>query len=324
MQLSILVSLAVSAAPTLADYWKPEAGLRWQIVLSGDLIGPYPASIKAIDGDLYSNNESTWSDLKASGIKTICYFSAGSYEDWRPDAHEFNNQTDLGSPIKGWNGEWWLNTKSDNVRRIMGERMDLARQKGCDAVDPDNVDAYDNENGLGLTEDDAVDYVRFLAAEAHKRNLAVGLKNAGSIVDRVLDVVDFQVNEQCEEFDECDQFRPFIDANKPVFGIEYTKKDDSTPSRKDVEKICTTAAAEGFSTVIKHMSLNDWVVACNITSTARGNSSSTSNGTSIGNSTASTSSSATSATYSSGASVHQRSLGVVGLLAVTGVLCCIL
>lgn len=106
MQFLVLASFAVMATPILADYWKPEAGTPWQIVLSEDLKAPYPAGIKAIDGDLYSNPRSTWSDLKSSGYRTICYFSAGSYEDWRPDANEFRNDTDIGSPLKGWEGEW--------------------------------------------------------------------------------------------------------------------------------------------------------------------------------------------------------------------------
>ena len=44
-----------------------------------------------------------------------------------------------------------MNLKSDNVRKIMQARLDVAKEKGCDGVDPDNVDGYDNENGLDLT-----------------------------------------------------------------------------------------------------------------------------------------------------------------------------
>ena len=81
----------------------------------------------------------------------------------------------------------------------MKDRMDLAVTKGCAAIDPDNIDAYDNGGGgFNLSAADAVDYVQFLATEGHKRGLAVGLKNGGVIVDRVLKDVDFQVNEQCE------------------------------------------------------------------------------------------------------------------------------
>ena len=75
------------------------------------------------------------------GKKVICYFSAGSYEDWRPDASEFKKE-DLGRDLDGWPGEKWLDLDSENVRRVMKGRVELAKEKGCDGVDPDNVDGY--------------------------------------------------------------------------------------------------------------------------------------------------------------------------------------
>ena len=91
---------------------------------------------------MFNNTAETIHDIQSNGHKVICYFSAGSYEDWRPDADQFQNGTDLGKPLDGWPGEWWLNTTSANVRRIMLSRLDIASKKGCDGVDPDNVDAY--------------------------------------------------------------------------------------------------------------------------------------------------------------------------------------
>jgi len=77
--------------------------------------------------------------------------------------------------MEDWEGEWWLNTKSANVRAIMKTRIALAKSKGCDAIDPDNVDAYNNVNGLGLTKNDAIDYLKFLATEAHAAGMAIGV-----------------------------------------------------------------------------------------------------------------------------------------------------
>ena len=63
-------------------------------------------------------------------------------------------------------------------------RLELSVTKGCDGVDPDNVKGYDNDNGLGLTQVSALNYVNFLADAAYVRNLAIGLKNAVDIVPR--------------------------------------------------------------------------------------------------------------------------------------------
>lgn len=44
--------------------------------------------------------------------------SAGSYENWRPDAADFP-AADVGAPLAGWAGEKWLNIRSTAVRAIM-------------------------------------------------------------------------------------------------------------------------------------------------------------------------------------------------------------
>jgi hypothetical protein len=48
-------------------------------------------------------------------------------------------------------GENWLDIRSDNVSLIMKKRIDLAVQKGCDGVEPDNMDGYSNHSGFSLT-----------------------------------------------------------------------------------------------------------------------------------------------------------------------------
>ncbi|MMZ65925.1 hypothetical protein D1872_283710 [compost metagenome] len=59
----------------------------------------------------------------------------------------------------------------------MRARLDLAVQKGCDGVEPDNMDGYDNNTGFTLSADDQLAYNKFIANEARKRGLSVGLKN---------------------------------------------------------------------------------------------------------------------------------------------------
>lgn len=64
-----------------------------------------------------------------------------SYEPYRPDSKQFKSD-DMGSVMEGWEDEKWLKTNSANVRKIMAARIALAATKGCDAIDPDNVDGY--------------------------------------------------------------------------------------------------------------------------------------------------------------------------------------
>jgi len=52
--------------------------------------------------------------------------------------------------------------------------MQLATQKGCDGVDPDNVNAYNNGGeGFGLASQVAVDYLTFRASSAHSLGIAI-------------------------------------------------------------------------------------------------------------------------------------------------------
>ncbi|KAJ5613585.1 hypothetical protein N7528_007239 [Penicillium herquei] len=244
--------------------WQPDVGVKWQIELLYAL-NDTSAEAHIYDIDLFDNPNSTISTLQSMGRKVICYFSAGTYENWRSDADEFKS-SDLGENLSDWPGEKWLDTNSQNVRKIMQQRLDLAVSKGCDGVDPDNIDAYDNKNGLDLTEDDAIDYVNWLASEAHGRNLSLGLKNGGDIIDSVIDNMQWSVNEQCAQYDECDTYAAFIDADKPVFHIEYPKGDDTdndnNVTSKQKNTACNAANAGNFSTVIKNMDLDNWVEYC--------------------------------------------------------------
>ncbi|KAL4958683.1 endo alpha-1,4 polygalactosaminidase [Aspergillus stella-maris] len=252
--------------------WQPPVGATWQIILNG----AFPSSalsdssssmsVSIFDIDLFENPASTIESLHASGKKVICYFSAGTREDWRDDASEFQD-SDLGDGLDHWEGENWLDLRSDNVRSIMSRRLDIAQEKGCDAVDPDNVDAYGNDQGgIGLTEDDSVDFLSWLSSEAHSRGLAIGLKNAGSILPRLVGDMEFSVNEQCTEYNECDVYMPFVRQGKPVFQIEYPKGDysdevDISVARKT--EVCEGYQGEGmFSTLIKNMDLREWVQVC--------------------------------------------------------------
>ncbi|KAL8709493.1 MAG: hypothetical protein Q9220_005735 [cf. Caloplaca sp. 1 TL-2023] len=244
-----------------SNVWQPTAGTTWQIVLLDPLVNTTYPNVSVFDIDLFNNTADTISTLHSQGKKVICYFSVGSYEDFRPDSGQFLKGSDYGKPLQGWQGEWWANTRSENVRKIMLKRLDLAVEKSCDGVDPDNIDAYDNDNGLGLTIDDAIDYVNFLADAAHSRNMSVGLKNAGTILREVESRLQWSVNEQCVQYDECDTYQPFVDHGKPVFHIEYPS-DAPSITGDDKSKHCDDNSEKRFSTVLKKMELDEWLYAC--------------------------------------------------------------
>ncbi|HET8903218.1 MAG TPA: endo alpha-1,4 polygalactosaminidase [Saccharospirillum sp.] len=251
--------LPVNVAPVTGGSWyQPPVGVTWQwqlLVPAGTSLNT-SYDVAVYDVDLFDTSEATIQDLKVSdGRKVICYFSGGSYENWRDDEAEFSGN-ELGSTLDGWPNERWLDVRSTNVHRIMQERLDLARDKGCDGVEPDNMDGYLNDPGFNFTASDQLAYNRFIANEAHKRGLSVGLKNDLDQVEALVDYFDFSVNEQCFEYDECGLLKPFIDAGKPVLNAEYPA-DDWLDDANEIDQLCNQANALQFSTLILPLDLDD-------------------------------------------------------------------
>jgi hypothetical protein len=229
---------------------------QWQLVVDDGATLDTSYDVDAYDIDLYNTSEADIAALQAAGRTVICYFSAGSMEDWRADATQFDPAT-VGSGLEGWPGEFWLDVRADSVRQILAARLDVAVTKGCDGVEPDNVDAYANDSGFPLTYEDQVAFNRWLANEAHTRGLAVGLKNSGEQVPNLVDYYDFELNEECHLYEECDALTPFTAAGKPIWNAEYPESDDLAGAQALSTTVCPAAQAEIIRTLILPLDLND-------------------------------------------------------------------
>lgn len=234
------------------QWYQPTIDTTWQWQLDKSLNLSYDVDL--YDIDLIDTPPQAIEALQEQGKKVICYFSAGSYEDWRPDANQFP-QAALGEPLDEWEGERWLDIRLEKVRYLMLKRLDIAQRKGCDGVEPDNMDAYSNDSGFPLTAKNQINYSRFLAKAAHRRGLAIGLKNNVEQAKALADDFDFAVNEQCFEYNECDQLKPFIQQGKPVFNAEYQK--ELVSDSKKAQALCKQARNLQFQTLILPLGLDD-------------------------------------------------------------------
>ncbi len=239
------------------ERWAPPPGTSWQWQLTGTIDTSFEVAM--YDIDLFEAPDATIAALHAAGRVVVCYFSAGSVEDWRPDADEFPPEA-IGSALEGWPGERWLDVSNSRVREIMEARLDLAVARGCEGVEPDNVDGYQNRNGLGLTAEEQLDYNRFLAEAAHARGLSVGLKNDLDQVEELEPYFDWALDEECLSYDECPMLRPFVDAGKAVFHVEYV--DDPSDGPALAAEVCGRPSIAGFSTLIKTWDLDAFRIAC--------------------------------------------------------------
>ena len=238
--------------------WCPAPGVSWQWQIDGEAIDT-SIDVDMYDIDLFEVTDAELATLKADGRVVICYFSAGSYEEWRDDADDFPMAA-LGDPLDGWPGERWLDVRDPGVRTVQAARLDLAAERGCDGVEPDNVDGYANTSGFPLKGADQLDYNLWLATEAHARGLSIGLKNDLDQVGDLLDAFDWALNEECAAYDECALLSPFIDSGKAVFNVEYV--DDKAEGANLAAAVCGDALGLGFSTLIKEWDLGPWRLPC--------------------------------------------------------------
>ena len=246
-------------APLTSGAWtRPAPTITWQWQLDGTINTAYDVDL--YDVDLWETPDATIRALQAQGRTVLCYFSAGSGDEDRDDYDGFA-ASDLGRPLDGYPSERWLDVRSETVWQVMLARLDLAMQRGCDGVEPDNVDGYTNAPGFDLTARDQLAFNRNLANEAHRRGLAIALKNSGDQAAELVEYFDLELNEECHQYEECDQLEPFTDAGKAVLNVEYA----SSKAQADAlaQTVCPAASSAGLRTLILPHNLDDaWRVSC--------------------------------------------------------------
>jgi Glycoside-hydrolase family GH114 len=213
-------------------------------------------------GTITGENAAAVAAIHANGAHAICYVDAGTAESFRPDYADyvnFNNKTGgalFGKPVGGFRNEFWLNINNsqgqrDFVLAEVGKRVDRCVADGFDAVEFDNVDAYQNKTGLSISSDTQLIFDSELANLAHSKGLTVGLKNDLGQLSDLKPYFDFAINEQCFQYRECNFPAPGLPnwtaSGKAVFNVEY----------KATAVNCSLAASYQISSIYKTVDLFD-------------------------------------------------------------------
>jgi hypothetical protein len=231
-------------------YWAPAPGAPWQWQLTVPV--DQTVDVPVYDIDLFDNPKSVVDELHARGRRVICYMDAGAWESYRPDAAAFPRSV-IGTST-GWENERWLDIRQIGIiGPIIAARMDLAKSKGCDAIEPDEDNGWENNPGFPITRDDSIRWNKWVADTAHAKGLSVGLKNSIGETAELEPYFDWDLNEQCFQFDECELLAPFRQAGKAVLQVEY---------QGDPAGFCAKAKDLGFSAMKKHLDLDAWRIPC--------------------------------------------------------------
>jgi hypothetical protein len=223
------------------NWWKPTnaapSHYHWQLstkfAYPGDVVAGQGDVVYDIDGE--TNDAATVAQLHALGsnVKVVCYVDVGTYENYRSDASQFPASV-LGSS-NGWPGEQWLDVRQQSILLpIMKNRfVQWCVNKGFDAIEPDNLDGWENSSGFPLTQAENLAYDTAIADLAHSLGLSVGLKNLPDVASTVEPSFDWALDEQCTQYSECSAYTTsFLAHGKAVWDVEYNVAPD-----------CTTAGA---------------------------------------------------------------------------------
>ncbi len=199
--------------------WVMPQHLTWYWQIQGTVDNNEPVAAYDIDG--FDNTAAEVAALHAKGIHVICYMDVGTSEDYRPDYSSFPVSVEGAS--NGWPGEKWLDIRQLGVLEpIMIKRFEMCREKGFDAVEPDNMDGYENSTGFPITAAEQLTYDEWVATEVHSLGMAVLQKNDGEQTASLEPHFDGALDEQCNQYSECSNFGDYLKAGKPVLNAEYS------------------------------------------------------------------------------------------------------
>ncbi len=244
--LALLAGAAMADVKTSGAYWD------WQLDSPVD----YSVDVEVLVMDLMETSSTDIADLDARGVKTVCYVSIGAAENYRDDYDQFPAEL-LGNDYYGWPDEKFIDIRAlDVVLPIMQARIDDCAARGFDAIEPDNMDTWDNDTGFPLTREDQVAYVTAIAAYAHGKGLEIAQKNAPALIEELHTLFDFAIVEACFQWDFCDMYGPYLEAGKDVLAAEYPE------TGIDMAEVCRYADESGIKFIFKARELASGFLTC--------------------------------------------------------------
>jgi hypothetical protein len=241
------------AGGNCSTLWMPAPNQSWLWDLDNAVV-PVPTvasgqvkdyNAQIYDVDLFNSTPEQIASYHAAGKRVLCYVNVGAWEDARPDSGSFDPKCycgtghinsaggcTSGSPhlMQGF-PEWWFDVSGNgctaSIQQVLVKRIALAATKGCDGIEPDNTDSYNNNTGWTTTIAQQHAFNLWIADQAHAHCMSVVLKNGSDMLQNpayaasLVVKFDGSLNEQCHQYAECDAYAPFAAAGKPMFNAEY-------------------------------------------------------------------------------------------------------
>lgn len=129
----------------------------------------------------------------------------------------------------------------------MTARFQMCREKGFDAVEPDNIEAFSNRSGFPISAQQQLTFNEWVAEEVHSLGMAVLQKNDAEQTSQLSPYFDGALTEQCNQYRECAEFEPYLASGRPVINAEYHLRGP---------RFCVADAAAGIMGARFNLALN--------------------------------------------------------------------
>ncbi|ORX42196.1 hypothetical protein BCR36DRAFT_308197 [Piromyces finnis] len=228
LKLLVLITLFI-LVNQVKSIWTPTPGISWNYLLNVKESEILKAKEKVLTVDVNTRKEFI-NTLHKNGKKVICYFSGGTIEKHRDDFDQYWNTPGLIPDKDGETrfSEYWIDyRKKDLLAPLIKNRMKVAIEKNCDALEVDCLGAYNHDIVTKrwkdpLTKEDAYVFAKWLSAMAHQLGISIGLKNVAGIAPRLVNDFDFAIVESCSmSKNVCAKYEDFPKQGKVVFTIHY-------------------------------------------------------------------------------------------------------
>lgn len=151
-----------------------------------------------------------------------------------------------------FDGEFWLDIRESSWKYwtpIMWARLDVAKKIGCDGVEGDQNNSYGNDVTFGSTEAISLRLYREVYYQTHLRGLAAISKNGIELTTQQITnptnisycqpgwcIPDGILNEECQQYNECDNLDAATSKGMWVGQVEY---------RGTATTVCPGATSKG-------------------------------------------------------------------------------
>jgi len=232
-------------------------------ILDTDEISEIKTPAQVVDLDVLDTPKTTVEKLKKQWKIVIWYINIWAIENYRDDYEKFPKNV-IWKTYSWWEDEKYLDVrKYEKFQKFILNRLEIAKEKGFNWIEPDNMDTYDNfeETWFKILEWDMREYLTWLNIETNKRWMFLIQKNAPELSKKMEKNFDAALLEWAFYNNFEDDFKNYIKNWKKVFNVEYTY---NTSKKFFLENICTKSKKLWFISILKNRDLDEFILECPI------------------------------------------------------------